>query len=400
MTGSQAVADLAALRDFLHDHLLRGVMPFWLRHALDEAGGINTCIRDDGTLISRDKWLWSQWRAVWVFGRLYNQIQPDRQWLAIAEQIYRFAARYGWDDAFGGWRLCVAHDGRALKGCESIYVDAFAMYGLAELIRATGAAEAVALARRTADRVLERLQAPHDQIPHYPYPVPPGARVHGIPMMFSFCLWELGQALAEPRYRDAAAALSDDVFAHFYRPARNLILERITVDNGEYPPPLGTAVIPGHTIEDMWFQMHIARDRGDRPRMDLACRLIRRNLELGWDETYGGLLLAVDADGRKEVGWPFADTKLWWPQVEALYATLLAYEHTGDRQFLDWYARIHDYCFSHYPVAGHLEWTQKLDRQGNPITATVALPVKDPFHLPRALMCCLEVLDRLLNRTK
>ena len=29
------------------------------------------------------------------------------------------------------------------------------------------------------------------------------------------------------------------------------------------------------------------------------------------------------------------------------------------------------------------------------VTTVVALPVKDPFHLPRALICCTEVLGRL-----
>ena len=48
---------------------------------------------------------------------------------------------------------------------------------------------------------------------------------------------------------------------------------------------------------------------------------------------------------------------------------------------------------------GHIklgEWRQKLDREGRPFTATVALPVKDLFHLPRVLILCIEVLERLL----
>jgi len=30
-----------------------------------------------------------------------------------------------------------------------------------------------------------------------------------------------------------------------------------------------------------------------------------------------------------------------------------------------------------------------------PIRDTVALPVKDPFHLPRALIYCVDALERL-----
>ncbi|MCD4823268.1 MAG: AGE family epimerase/isomerase [Phycisphaerae bacterium] len=396
MTDPKPTDNFRELRDFLRDHLMHSVIPFWLKHAIDESGGVNTCIRDDGAIISRDKWLWSQWRAVWVFSKLYNQVERNEEWLEIAQWTYSFVSRFGWDDEVGGWRLRLSHDGKVLDGCESIYVDGFAIYALTEFARASGWDEPIALARKTADNVLRRLRTPHDQIPHWPYPVPAGAKVHGIPMMFSLVLWELGQFLDELRYRDAAAAMSDDIFDNFYRPDRDLILERIAADNTELPPPVGTAVVPGHAIEDMWFQIHIARDRGDRERIAQACRIILRHVELGWDNTCGGgMLLAIDADGRKDVAWEFAETKLWWPQTETLYALLLAYEQTRKPAFLDWYAKLHDYSFEHYPVAEHGEWTQKLCRNGNPFTETVALPVKDPFHLPRALIYCVEVLERL-----
>jgi len=74
---------------------------------------------------------------------------------------------------------------------------------------------------------------------------------------------------------------------------------------------------------------------------------------------------------------------------------LLAYEISGEAWCLDWFERVHNYAFGHYPVPGHGEWTQKLDRRGDKFTDTVALPVKDPFHLPRALIYCIEVLERL-----
>ena len=86
-----------------------------------------------------------------------------------------------------------------LAGPESLYTDGFAIYGLAELAKAAGDDSYVALARKTAESVLRRLQAPHDQIPTWPYPTPPGARTHGLPMIFSLVLWELGRHVGEQR---------------------------------------------------------------------------------------------------------------------------------------------------------------------------------------------------------
>lgn len=83
------------------------------------------------------------------------------------------------------------------------------------------------------------------------------------------------------------------------------------------------------------------------------------------------------------------------PHTEALYATLLAYEITGESWCIEWHDRVRRYTNEKFPDTQHGEWKQKLDRKGNLITDTLFLPVKDPFHLPRALYYCVEVLTRL-----
>lgn len=61
---------------------------------------------------------------------------------------------------------------------------------------------------------------------------------------------------------------------------------------------------------------------------------------------------------------------------------------------MQWYQRVHEWSFAHFPMAGLGEWRQRLDRQGRPVTDLVALPVKDPFHLPRAVILILQLLGR------
>ena len=389
--------DMAELHNALCNELFEHIMPFWPRHAVDAAGGLNTCISDSGEVLNRDKWLWSQWRAVWVFSKLYNDFGNEQKWLDLATHIYSFAIKNGWGDGIQGWRLCLAFDGSEIRGYESVYVDGFAIYGLTQYARATGDPQAVAMARCTADAVIEKLARPHHALPSFPYPIPTNTRAQGIPMIFSLVLWELGQLLNEDRYRDAGVAQAREILQAFYRPERGLVVERVATDGNELPAPLGTTIVPGHIIESMWFQIHIARDRGDEATIHQACELIKRNLEFGWDEEFGGIYLARDADGGDEVGWGFADTKVWWPQTEALYATLLAHQITGEPWCLQWFTRVYDYCMAHYPVRQHGEWTQRLDRKGELINDVVALPVKDPFHLPRALIYCIQATKETSN---
>lgn len=387
--------DLQQLHTRLTNCLFNQVLPFWFEHAVDRAGGLNTCITDEGKVVTRDKWLWSQWRAVWVFSRLYRRTR-DSRYLSLAEQICRFACTHGWNG--NSWRLCVSGDGAPLRDAESIYVDAFAMYGLAEFARATDSADAKRWLRRTIDSVIPALARPHDTIPHFPYPVPPGMRVHGLPMIFCLTFFDAADQCQGIDCLQIAWSLSDEVFKCFHRRDRDLVLERIAADGSEAAAPLGTAVVPGHVIEGMWFHIHIARHFNDARRIAEAARLIRRHLEIGWDEQFGGLSLAVDANGSPDVGWAFADYKLWWPHTEALYALLCAFESTRQAWCIEWLERVEQYAFSHFPYPAAGEWIQRLDRHGKPTQEVVALPVKDPFHLPRALILSLECIERILKQ--
>ncbi|MCF7761589.1 MAG: AGE family epimerase/isomerase, partial [Cephaloticoccus sp.] len=177
--------DECALIDWLRRHLFEHVLPFWAQHARDEPGGILTCINDAGEVLSTDKWLWSQWRAVWVFSRIYNTLDRDPKWLQRAQGIAEFCLQHGWLETEQGWALLLARDGAVLRRHESIYTDGFAVYGLAELYRATRDPRHRAWAVRTADAALLKLEGPADQLPHFPYPIPSGAKAHGVPMIWS-----------------------------------------------------------------------------------------------------------------------------------------------------------------------------------------------------------------------
>ncbi len=102
---------LVELRELYRKTLLDDVVPFWMRHAIDANGGINTCIADDGRLHSRDRWNWSQWRAVYIFSKLYNCIEQRPEWLETAKGIYDFVTAHGpLED--GHWPLLLDGDGQ------------------------------------------------------------------------------------------------------------------------------------------------------------------------------------------------------------------------------------------------------------------------------------------------
>jgi len=373
--------------------LLERAVPFWVERAIDwENGGILTCISDEGQVLSQDKYMWSQLRAIWTFSALYNKIKPRSEWLDIARHIYHFVKRYGRDEQ-GQWVFCVNKDGQILQGATSIYADGFAIYGLTELARATGDQEVIDLVLETYENVQSRLARPGSyQIA--PFEMPEGGKAHAISMIFSLVFNELGHYLGDQAMIEASLYHAGEVMDVYLRPDRKLLYEFVRQDNILIDTPQGRSIVPGHAIESMWFMIHIYQRAAEEARLRQAVESIKWHLEFGWDHEYGGLFHACDAQGGTP-WWRYADAKLWWPHTEALYATLLAYEISREAWCLDWFERVHNYAFGHYPVPGYGEWTQKLDRRGDNFTDTVALPVKDPFHLPRALIYCIQVLGRL-----
>jgi len=381
---------LADLRRYLKDHLLNQVMPFWMKGAVDEQGGINTCIQDDGTIVSHEKFMWSQLRAIYTFSALYNRIQPRQEWLDIAAQIFRFCAKYGRDEE-GRWIFRVDREGRPLEGATSIYVDGFALQGLSEFIRATDDAEAKSLALATFRNVSARLAQP-GSYETAPYAVPAGLKAHGVSMIFSNAFFELSRSLGDPQIARAALDQATQVMDHFRRPDKQVLLEYVQLDGTAQDSPIGRCVVPGHAIESMWFQIHQFRHLGMTERVGQCVECLRWHVEKGWDPEFGGILLGLDAEGKTPVYWSFPEVKLWWPVTEAMYALLLAHTLCGEPWCLEWYWKVQKIAFRHYPVPQYGEWRQRLDRRFQPLTQVVALPVKDPFHLPRCLILSIELL--------
>jgi len=387
------MTDFTSLPALYRSELLDRTVPFWLRHGVDwKSGGICTCLADDGTLLSADKYVWSQLRAVWTFSALYNRIERKQEYLDVAAHIFDFIKRHG-RDKNDDWFFCVDAAGRPLlDGATSLYCAAFAIYGFTEFARATGSAEALALARATCEHAMQRLAKPGSYQTH-PWQIPAGLKAHGVAMIFAAAFDELGAFLDEPSLTEAAVQQATEVMDVFRRPEQKRLFEFVRLDGSLLDEPPGRVVNPGHAIESMWFLIHLFQRLGDTRRVRECIEVIRWHLDLGWDKEHGGLFLARDAEQSPwEEKW---DLKIWWPHTEALYALLLAHSISGEPWCMEWFQRVHEYAFSHFPVPGHGEWIQNLDRQGRKIAGTVALPVKDPFHLARSLILSVNLLERL-----
>ena len=370
------------------DHLVDDVLAWWAANGPDhEHGGVLTCWDNAGTrLVATDKYTWSQGRWAWLTARVAQSarlLDVDAGW--YEDQAVR-TARFVRDHALladGTTAFVTDRTGAEAGPHTSVYADLFAALGFAGVARLhpdgdwgghaedllLGSAAAIDAGRFRSD----------------PYPVPAGHRSFGLPMI----LVGVGEQVHRATGSAASAAVVRDA-------ARQIEEHHLDGDDVAEMPSATDGLLarhrtPGHVLEATWF-LHHARDLlagSVLAEPDRLARVAVRALELGWDDVHGGLLRYVDRDGGAPTGprtddpyealvvdtW---DTKLWWPHAEALYATaLLAPDRHGP---------LRDYVFETFPEGTGREWTQIRTRDGTPLEKTVALPVKDPFHIARALL--------------
>ncbi|WP_428938598.1 AGE family epimerase/isomerase [Fontivita pretiosa] len=385
---------IAHCRRLYRKTLLEDVVPFWLRHGIDrQYGGIGNLLDDAGNVTGTDKWLWSQGRALWTFSALCNRIERRAEWLAFADHIFQYLRTHGRDEQ-GRWMFRLDKNGNVLDRDISIYVDGFVLAGMTEYYAATKNEEALRIALQTYENVLARLAKP-GSYGLAPYSLPPGMKTHGVSMIFGLFFFELGRLLNRQDIINNALDHAYQILKHFYRPEKDAVVEFVTTDGRYVDSPEGRTCVPGHALESMWFLISIFERTGDLDSIQTCCRIIKRHLELAWDEEYGGLMLARDVDGIEPPFWKYPQYKPWWVQVEALVATAYAYVHTRQPWCLEWHRKVQDFAYRHYPVPTG-EWSQWVDRLGNRM-GNAFLPVKDPFHLPRALIELIGIFENRLN---
>ena len=132
------------------NELKKTILPFWLTHALDtENGGIFTQLDKKGDLYGREKSVWFQGRALWVFSKAYNLIEKNDAYLAAAKNIFAFLPRC--TDTDGRMFFTVTADGKGLQKRRYYFSETFAAIGCAEYYKATGDKQALLMAKQYFD---------------------------------------------------------------------------------------------------------------------------------------------------------------------------------------------------------------------------------------------------------
>ena len=385
-------ARIDELQKLYRTSLLEDVIPFWLKHGIDRKhGGIFNCLDRDGSVYNTDKAMWMQGRAVWMFSMLYNEVERRPEWPEAARRGYEFIRAHGFDRD-GKMFFLVTQDGRPLRKRRYLFTEAFGAIACSEYSRASGDPEALQQAKATVRLMMELHKNP-DKLSPKVIPETRVTKAHAMPMILLATTQELQKVDNDSVYEEIADQSLKELL-QFIKPEKKALFETVG-SRGEYlDSPEGRCINPGHAIETSWFMMHEARRRNDKLLLGSALNVLKWSLDWGWDKEFGGLFSFVDADGRpaEQLEW---DMKLWWPHTEALYALLLAYHLTHDAFYEEWYERVHEWTFGHFPDPEHGEWFGYLHRDGSVSSHLKGSMWKGPFHVPRMLLYGWNVLKEM-----
>ena len=376
--------------------LYQDVLPFWLRHSIDhEYGGYFTCLERDGRVYDMDKFIWLQGREVWTFSMLYNHVEHRQEWLQAARSGVEFLRRFGQAEN-GDWYFALTREGQPLVQPYNVFSDCFAAMAFGQYSLASGDDASAGLARSTYQRILRRQDNPKGPY-NKMFPDTRPLRNFALPMILCNLTLELEHILSAEETESTINACIHAVMGDFIDQRSGLVLENISPDGRPVDSFEGRLLNPGHAIEAMWFIMELARRRDDRELTRRAVEVVLREVSFGWDEEFGGIFYFLDRLGKPplQLEW---NQKLWWVHVETLIALSLGYELTGELKCLEWYRRVHDYTWTHFPDPDYGEWFGYLDRQGRPLLTLKGGKWKGCFHVPRGLLRCSEIFSRLVQR--
>ena len=376
--------------------LLGQVIPFWENHCIDrEYGGYFTCLDQDGSRYDDAKYMWMQWRIVYMFATLYRSRYRQERWLDLARQGYDFLTRHGKAEN-GSYYFALNRRGEPTVAAYNIFSDCFAAMGAAAMFHATGEAQYRREAETAMANYLGRMDNPKGRWNK----LLPGAPVRQSLSTYMI-LANLGsvmrECLATDQYDAATAEAVNTVMTSFRHPEFRVIFENINRDGSvDLDSCDGRQINPGHGLESLWFIMRHDERRKQRQWLPKAVETVGDLLEFGWDREYGGIYYFRDVLGRPNAELQ-ADMKLWWVHNEALLATLFAYRLTGDTVFRTWFDRLDAWTWAHFPDPAYGEWFAYLDRRGQPSHRLKGGKWKAFFHLPRFLLIGLEQLETIIT---
>jgi N-acylglucosamine 2-epimerase len=398
-SGSQK--DLLLLKNIYKNELLENCVPFWLNNSVDmEYGGYLSFLDRKGKPYANWKYCWPQGRGSYMFSKLYNTIEKKEEWLRASKSGIDFITKYIIRKDLRVHNKLTREGQLVNRLPAEIFGEAFVALGLVEYAGAAGKEEYLSKGKEIfwnsikiiENGTLDKLS--NDLSSQYIW--------HGPSMILMNVAQEMREIEDDSKLTKLIAKYVQDELYTYTKDEYKIMFERVRPDGSvDMDNPEGRSVTPGHCLESAWFCLREGLALSDQKIIDRSCDLIEWTMEMCWDNKHGGLYNFLDykglPPGHHDEGWGENmdwDEKLFWVHSEGLYAILLAYSVNKDNKFLQLFEKLHRWTFEHFPDREYGEWYGYLRRDGS-ISQDLKGGIKAFFHIPRALLNCYLLLNKM-----
>lgn len=377
--------------------LVDNILPFWLKHGLDRVnGGVYTCVDREGRLMDTTKSVWFQGRCAFTYSFAYNNVEKRPEYLEMAKSCLDFIEAHCFDPEDGRMYFEVTADGTPLRKRRYVFSECFAAIAMSEYSLATGDKEYARKALALFKEIQRFIATPGILQPKYEPSLQ--AIGHSVTMILINTASRIREAIADPCLDEQIEKSIDAIRCYFLHPEYKALLEMVTPDGKLIDTIAGRTINPGHCIETAWFLLEESCYRGwDKELTDMALQILDWSWEWGWDEEFGGIINFKDCKGFPAQDYS-QDMKFWWPQTEAVIATLYAYLATGDNRYMEMHRLANDWAYEYLPDPVYGEWFGYLHRDGSVAQPAKGNLFKGPFHIPRMMIKSSMLINEILKK--
>jgi mannobiose 2-epimerase len=407
-----ARTDLQAQARRCRKILKASIIDFYLPGCVDRTNGSYLeSLQGDKFAPTGEKFLTLQARQLWFFSTLAAARIQKKAALAAARTGFDFLEKKFRDRKHGGYFAKVSDKGQPTDRRKHVYLNAFALYGLAAYHRASGDRAALAAAKT----LFQTLESKAHDAGHGGYteffredwrpitdarePVyigPPGTRTFNTHLHVLEALTELYRVWPDPAVRRRLDELLLINVLTIRLPEYGCNVDLFTPDWQPIKTPRNLRASYGHDVEGAWLCLDAARALGHSPALlrPWAEGLVGYSLRHGYDRTHGGFFytgpVGKDADDTR---------KEWWVQAEALVSMLEMFKLTGQRKYYDAFAQTLDFVEKHQ-VAPRGSWWATRKADGSAAGTSRTSMWQGAYHNGRSMLRCATLLDELAAKVK
>ena len=392
--GKLAGKTLEELRDhYLYD--LNEYKEFQHKYVVDrEYGGYTVMTGWDGPPTDYGKRAWYEGRGTWSFSHLYNKIDPDPRHLEAARRSVEFILKHKpEDDSF--FPASYTREGKPVDPEINLYGDIFVANGLVEYSKAKGNEQYWDVAKDIVMKCVRMYDKPgYNPVPD-PELTPNGARFVGHWFILVRIATQMLESRDDPDIKNIADRCIDAQMNYHFNPDYELYNERINHDFTRPDNELAQQSGTGHASEVLWMTLYEAVRRGDKAVFDENARRFRRNLEVAWDDVYGGVFISLKHVDNNE----WSVTKAGWGQMEDLIGLMCIIEHTGAQWAKDWFDKLYTWVMANFPLKpyGLPLWQDYTGRRAKFVKSEGGRRAEN-LHHPRHLMLNMLAVERIMKR--